>query len=189
MDPAKTLLPPLHIKLGLIKQFVKQLNPESEAFRYLQTMFPKLSRAKISAGVFVVPQVKKLILSNDFYEKLSDKERVAWTCFKAVVNGFLGNHKMGNYRDIIDELLVAYRKMGCRMSLKHHILHSHLDEFKENMGHYSEEQGERFHQDVSSFEMRYKGRCNESMMGDYIWNLIRDSDSMHTRQSRKKISF
>ena len=36
--------------------------------------------------------------------------------------------------------------MGCRMSLKVHILDAHLDKFKENMGAYSEEQGERFHQ-------------------------------------------
>ena len=36
--------------------------------------------------------------------------------------------------------------MGCRMSLKVHILDAHLDKFKDNMAAYSEEQGERFHQ-------------------------------------------
>ena len=34
--------------------------------------------------------------------------------------------------------------MGCKMSLKVHILDVHLDEFKESMAAYSEEQGERF---------------------------------------------
>lgn len=29
--------------------------------------------------------------------------------------------------------------MGCRMSLKVHVLHAHLDEFKNNMGMYSED--------------------------------------------------
>ena len=52
----------------------------------------------------------------------------------------------------------AYEKMGCRMSLKLHILHSHIDEFKDNLGDYSEEQGERFHQNVKSFEEQYKGQ-------------------------------
>ena len=52
------------------------------------------------------------------------------------------------------------------MSLKVHILDSHLDKFKENMGAYSEEQGERFHQDILDFERRYQGQYNENMMGD-----------------------
>ena len=82
-----------------------------------------------------------------------------------------------------------YEKMGCRMSLKLHVLHSHIDEFKENMSHYSEEQGERFRQDIKSFEERYKGQYNERMMGDYIWNLVRKSELTYNRQSRKKTSF
>ncbi|KAF2889653.1 hypothetical protein ILUMI_16520 [Ignelater luminosus] len=48
------------------------------------------------------------------------------------------------------------------MSHKLHMLHSHLDEFKDNMGVHSEEQGERFHQDVMDFERRYQGQYNES---------------------------
>lgn len=79
--------------------------------------------------------------------------------------------------------------MGCRMSLKLHVLHAHLDVFKENMGGYSEEeQGERFHQDIRSFEERYKGQYNESMMGDYIWNLWRESELEYNRQSRRRTS-
>ena len=83
----------------------------------------------------------------------------------------------------------AYEKMGCKMSLELHILRSHIGEFKDNLGEYSEEQGERFHQDVESFKERYKSQYNESMMGDYIWNLLRESDLTYNRQSRKKISF
>ena len=43
------------------------------------------------------------------------------------------------------------------MLLKLHVLQSHLDQFKENMEYYSEEKGERFHQDASSFEERDNG--------------------------------
>ena len=131
------------------------------------------------------PEVKRLINSVDFPEMLSEVERTAWTCFVSVVNWFLGNHKAENYRELVD----AYQKMGCRMSLKVHVLHAHLDEFKDNMGDYSEKQGERFHQDVRSFEERYKGQYNESMMGDYIWNFLRESKLTYHRQSRKNISF
>ena len=83
----------------------------------------------------------------------------------------------------------AYEKMGCRMSLKLHILHSHIDEFKYNFGDYSEEQAEKFHLHIKSFEKRYKDQYNENMIGHYIWNLLRESDLTYNRQSCKKNSF
>jgi hypothetical protein len=42
------------------------------------------------------------------------------------------------------------------MSLKVNFLHSYVDYFPENLGAYSEEQGERFHQDVRDIERRYQ---------------------------------
>ena len=60
------------------------------------------------------------------------------------------------------------RQMGCRMTLKVHMLDAHLDEFKGNMVAYSQEQGERFNQDILDFERRYQGQYNEHMIGDYI---------------------
>ena len=75
------------------------------------------------------------------------------------------------------------------MSLKVLILDVHLDKFKENMGAQSEEQGERFHQDILDFEHRYQGQYNENMMGDYIWWVIRESDLKYTRKSRKTTHF
>ena len=53
----KIILPPLHIKLGLFKQFVKALNKDSPVFNFLQASFPNLSKAKIKEGVFVGPQI------------------------------------------------------------------------------------------------------------------------------------
>ena len=106
------------------------------------------------------PQVKRLMRSNSFSEKLSAVERIACKSFVSVVEGFLANHKVDIFREIVEELVDAYEKMGCRMSLKLHVLHSHINEFKNNMSDYWEEQGEIFHQDVKSFEERYKGQCN-----------------------------
>ena len=61
------------------------------------------------------------------------------------------------------------------MSFKVHMLHANLDQFMKNMGVYSEELGERFHQNILDFERRYPGQYNKRM-GDYIWRLIHESD-------------
>jgi len=68
---------------------------------------------------------------------------------------------------LIENLLRNYKNMGCKMSLKIHFLHSHLDFFPDNLGAVTDEQGERFHQDILQIEQRYKGRFGESMMSDY----------------------
>lgn len=44
------ILPPLHLKLGYMKQFVKRLDGDSEAFLHLNVVFPRLSEAKIKEG-------------------------------------------------------------------------------------------------------------------------------------------
>ena len=124
------------------------------------------------------------MLDNKFLVKLSPTEREAWQCFIDVVNGFLGNHKVENYKEAMPRLIDTYQQMGCRMSLKLHVLHSHLEVFKSNMGAYFEEQGERFHQDVKEFDKRYQGQYNERMLGDYVWELIRESGLSYKRKSR-----
>ena len=53
----KVLLSPLHIKLGLVKQFVKALDFEGEVFQEIHSMFSRLSEAKIKGGIFVVSQI------------------------------------------------------------------------------------------------------------------------------------
>ncbi|PNF13896.1 hypothetical protein B7P43_G10663, partial [Cryptotermes secundus] len=72
------------------------------------------------------------------------------------------------------------------MSIKVHYLHSHLDSFPENLGDTSEEQGERFHQDIKTMEDRYQGRWDTHMMADYCWSLKRDCSKIHSRKSRKR---
>ena len=69
-------MPPLHIKLGLIKQFVTALDKESAAFKYLQDLFPKLSEAKVKAGIFVGPQIK-IIECDEFAKLLNRTEKTA----------------------------------------------------------------------------------------------------------------
>ena len=122
-------------------------------------------------------------------ETLSAVEKDAWICFAAVVQGFLENNKEDNYAELVANLVNSYSKMGCKMSMKVHMLDVDLDEFKENLGAYSEEHGERFHQDIKDFESRYQGQYKENMMGDYIWGLIRESNLEYRRKSRKTTHF
>lgn len=46
----KILLPPLHIKLGIVKNFIKAVVKREQVFNCLRTIFPKLSIAKIREG-------------------------------------------------------------------------------------------------------------------------------------------
>ena len=62
----------------------------------------------------------------------------------------------------------TYKEMGCRMSLKVHFLHSHLDAFPQNLGQFSDEQGERFHQGMLFLENRFQGKCHISLMANAI---------------------
>lgn len=182
VDPKDVILPPLHIKLGLMKNFVKAMDKEGEGFKYLTLSFPQLSEAKIKEGVFTGPDIRKMIRDPDFEKMLNKKELDAWVSFVKVVKGFLGNKKEDNYKDLVLNLLKTFKAMGCNMSLKIHFLHSHMDFFPENLGAVSDEQGERFHQDIKTIERRYQGRWDPGMMGDYCWFLKREDVTPHKRK-------
>ena len=80
----------------------------------------------------------------------------------------VGNRKADNYKDIVQNLLDNFQALGISMSIKVHFLHSHLDRFPENLGDVSDEQGERFHQDIKVMEERYQGQWNKKMISGYI---------------------
>ena len=138
----RIFLPPLHIKLGLFKQFVKALDNESSTFAYLAEKFPSLSQAKIKEGIFIGPEIRKIVLDETFITHLKSKEKLAFESFKKVSDNFLGNHRSEDYVQVVNDLLSHYHYMGCNMPLKVHVLHSHLDFFGENLGDVSDEHGE-----------------------------------------------
>ena len=128
-------LPPLHIKLGLYKNFVKAMNLHGEGFKYLKELSgAEKSDAKLKAGIFVSPTIRKLMVDDGFQERLNTLELAAWEGFKLVVNNFLGNYRHNEYADMVDNMLKAYENLGSRMSLKMHFLHSHPDFFLPNLG-------------------------------------------------------
>ena len=187
----KIIFPPLHIKLGLMKQFVKALSSDGECFQYIVSAFPALSIEKIKAGVFDGPQIRALVRDEEFVKKMIDKEKAAWQFFVEVIQNFLGNRKADNYKLVVNiMLLLAFCDLGCNMSIKLHFLNSHLDQFPENLGAVSDEQGERFHQDLMMMEERYQGRWDRNMMADYCWSIKRDCpQQVHKRKSYKRKFF
>jgi len=83
-----------------------------------------------------------------FQNSMSNVEKNAWTSFISVTSKFLGNTKDPNYETIVTDLMGNLRLLGCNMSIKLHFLYSLIDYFPENLESLSEEQGERFHQDI-----------------------------------------
>ena len=55
VNSEKILLAPLHIKLGLMKQFVNALDRDGTCFSYICSQFPGLSNEKLKAGIFDGP--------------------------------------------------------------------------------------------------------------------------------------
>ena len=139
-----------------------------------------MSNAKIKEGVFVGPQIRKLILDEEFDKMLKEDERVAWKCFKK----FLGSHRAENYEEVVSNLLHSYEVLDCKMSLKVHFLASHLYFFHENLD-VSDERGERFHQDIAVIEKRYKGKWSVGMIADYCWSIQRDSSEPEHKRRRR----
>ena len=148
VDRKNITLPPLHIKLGLMKKFVKALHRSADCFEYICSTFPGLSYEKKKAGIFDGPQIRTLLRNQYFMTTMTVVKARSWKAFSKVVLNFLGNKRADNYIELVEELLLSLQDLGCQMSIKAHYLHSHLSEFPANIGNVSEEQGERFHQDV-----------------------------------------
>ena len=113
VESSRILLPPLHIKLGLMKNFVKAMDCNGTAFLYLWQEFPLLSDAKIWEGVFTSPDIRSLLCDEVLECIIAGDEQRAWRAFQEVVTGFLRNRRADNYKDLVEELLSSYQKLGC----------------------------------------------------------------------------
>ncbi|GBL80249.1 hypothetical protein AVEN_92185-1 [Araneus ventricosus] len=163
------------------------LPKEDECFKYFCDQFPGLSEAKLKEGVFVGADNRKIMKDENVETKMETNERKVWESFKLVFTSFLGNKKDPNYKYNVEEMIKNFKILGCNMSLKIRFHDSHLDYFPENLGAVSEEQVERFHQDIKEMEWRYEGKWNVSMIADYCWMLQRDNPcKVHKRKSDKR---
>ena len=96
-----------------------------------------------------------------FIKLLKGVERTAWYRYIDVTENFLGSHREPDFADRIKKMLEAFKWIGCSCSLKMHLLNAHLDRFPSNCGDYSDQHGERAHQDCAPYENRFKG-CGDS---------------------------
>ena len=165
----------------------KALDKDGDCFTYLCQAFPGLTMEKLKAGIFDSPQIRQLIRDPEFKNSMNKVELEAWKAFVLVVKNFLGNNKARNYAELVNNMLTAFRKLGCNMSIKMHYLFSHMDWFPENLCSMSDEQGERFHQDLKEMATRYQDCWDTDMMADYCYNLKRDLPATeHSRSSKKQ---
>ena len=81
----RIILPPLHIKLGLMKQFVKALDIDGDCFNYIAKTFSSLSMEKIKIGIFNGSQNRKLMQDQTFTARLTMAERAAWCSYVSVI--------------------------------------------------------------------------------------------------------
>ena len=85
VELSKILLLSMHLKPGLMKNFVKAMNQKDAAFTYSWEKFTRLSEAKLKEGVFIGPQIQDLIMDEFFDTLLQGEEKAAWDGFKFVV--------------------------------------------------------------------------------------------------------
>ena len=182
----RIVLPPLHIKLGLIKQLVKALDKDGECFKYIYRSFPGLSIEKLKAGIFDAPDIRKLMQDENFILSMNPLEADAWQGFVVAVQNFLGNRRAANVEKV-QNMLYAYQRLKANMNIKVLFLHNHLDRFPAKCSDVSDEQGKHFHQDIKEMETRYQRRWDARMMANYCWSIKHDnSKANHSRQSRKR---
>ena len=124
----------------------------SQGFQYLTKKYLKVSVANLKEGTNQGGFNRHGIPTDPQSAGIKD-----WLAFKWICANFLGNNMLHACRDGGEKLLDDYKEMACRMSLKIHFLHCHLELFPNNLGAVSDTQGERFHQDIQTMEIRYQG--------------------------------
>jgi len=174
-----------------MKNFMKGMDKTGRGFECLRNKFTNVSDAQIEEGIFIGPQIRELMQDKQFDEDLNETERNTWLSFKRICKDFLGNQKAPNYQDVVQDLLTSYKAMGRNMRLKIHFLKLHLAFFPQNLGEVSDEQGERFHQDIMTMEKWYQGKWTSSMLADYCWSLKMDVLYLtpNTSESHKPLHF
>ena len=173
--PEKNFLPPLHIKLGLMKNLVKGVDKTGRGFEYVRTKFPNVSDAKIKEGIFIVPQIRELMQDEQFDEDLNETESNAWLSFKRICKDFLGKSQISQQSGCCAGPVDFVQSYGMQYESENPLSGVTLGFFfPESLGEVSDEHGERFHQDITAMEKRYQGKWTSSMLADYCWKLNRD---------------
>ncbi|GBM13630.1 hypothetical protein AVEN_229597-1 [Araneus ventricosus] len=167
-----------------MKIFVEALDREGVAFLHRRNKFKHISEAKVKEGVFISPQIKAVFRDEEFEKKQKQEKQPGWHSNQCAHISL----EIGKLKTMKILLVTCSRVIGCNMSLKLHVLDSHLNFFPQNLGANSDEHGKRFHQDISMFEKCFSRRWNRSLLAEYFWSVFRDTQSdAYKRKRRKKI--
>ncbi|KAJ4441045.1 hypothetical protein ANN_10894 [Periplaneta americana] len=88
------------------------LNKEKRALAFLGQKFPRVSEAKLIAGIFDGLQIRELMNDTKFNDHKKDKESNAWLALKSIIKNFLGNCRSSEYEHTAEELLRSYQALG-----------------------------------------------------------------------------
>lgn len=109
----KILLPPLHVKLGLLKQFVITLDPNYTALHHIRKKCFLIYLMQKRKVAYLLEQIHVMLASRDLEQTMTVVERNAWEAFRMVVMYFLGKTKCENYEEIVESLSQLYEVLGC----------------------------------------------------------------------------
>lgn len=172
----KIAFPFLHIKLGIFQKFVKTIDKESACFQFICSHFKK-SDAKLINGIFTGPEIRYLMKNKDFPSTMTDVQLAAWLNFCDIATNVLGKSVTTDWREKVDSLMSSYQNMGCpNVTIKMHLLFKHKDKYEPYIGTFSDEHGERLHQEMEQIEKRYGRNFNKEMIAEYVWSLKRDTE-------------
>ena len=87
--PENISLPPLHLKLGLMKNSVEGMDKTGRGYQYARNKFANVSDAKLKEGIFIGPQIGELVQDKQFDKDLNETERNAWLSFKRICKDLL----------------------------------------------------------------------------------------------------
>ena len=92
--------------------------------------------------------IKKLIKEFEFLNSVNDLELRAWASLFLLRKKLRWQSPSRKQQIISENLLKSLQNIRANISIKVHFVHSHLDKFSDDCGDVSNEQGERFHQDI-----------------------------------------
>ncbi len=151
-----------------MKNFVKAMDKIDQAFKYFTSKFPRLSDANYDkGGVFIGPQIRQLLRQSEFDSALCDNENAVLEVFKLVGTRFIVNKKADNYKELIENLIKAYKCINVTCYSRSIFLFPSTF-FPSNCGAVSDEHDKRFHPDISCMEKLYQGKWSPEMLEDYF---------------------
>jgi len=123
VEVGKILLPPLHIKLGLMKNFVKAMDRTSLKLSDTCMKNPiDSAKQRLKRGLCEYSHYSRALQTSKFKDDrlnnlLQGDVTLARTAFRICPTNFFGDLRAENYKELLEDMLVQYHKFGCNMPL------------------------------------------------------------------------